>query len=60
MLNDALLFAGLILIGLKFGLGARLRELGRMLDGLVNILLVLIVTIYTLQLGYLFFFGRHH
>ena len=54
MLSDALLFGALLLIAIKFGLGARLRELGRVLDRLVNVLLVLIVGAYALQLAYVF------
>jgi len=54
VLSDALLFGALLLIAIKFGLGARLRELGRVLDRLVNVLLVLIVGAYALQLAYVF------
>jgi hypothetical protein len=58
MLSDALLLVALILIGLKFGLRARLRELGLVVDRLVNLLLALIIGAYSLQLVYLLFFGR--
>ncbi len=58
MLSDILLFTALILIGLKFGLRTRLRELGRVLDRLVNLLLVLILGAYALQLLWLVTFGR--
>lgn len=54
MLTDILLFSGLLLIGLKFGLGARLREIGRVFDRLINILLGLIIGGYALQVIYLF------
>jgi hypothetical protein len=58
VLSDALLFGALILIGLKFGLRTRLKEIGRVLDRLVNVLLALILAAYAVQLGFLFFFGR--
>lgn len=51
MLSKILLGVGLVLLGLKFGLRARLRELGRILDRLVNLLLVVIVVSYALQIG---------
>jgi hypothetical protein len=46
MLTDALLFGAIILLGLKYGLRTRLRELGRVFDGLVNVLLGVIVLAY--------------
>jgi hypothetical protein len=49
--NTILLITGLVLLGLKFGLRTRLREIGRMLDRLVNVLLVLIIAGYVVQLG---------
>lgn len=58
MLSDILLFTALILIGLKFGLRARLREIGRVLDRLVNLLLALILGAYAVQLLWLVTFGR--
>ena len=60
MLSDALLLGALILIGLKFGLRTRLRELGRFVDGLVNVLLVLILSAYGIQLVIWFFTRRPH
>lgn len=59
MLSDILLFGALILIGLKYGLVARLRELGRVLDRLVNVLLVVIAVMYGVQLAYVLIVGRH-
>ena len=62
LLSDLLLIAGLVLIVLKFGLSRdvlkRLREVGRVIDGLVNVLLVVIVIAYGLQLAYYFFKHR--
>jgi hypothetical protein len=58
VLSDILLFTALILIGLKFGLRARLREIGRVLDRLVNLLLALILGAYAVQLLWLVTFGR--
>jgi hypothetical protein len=64
LLSDLLLIAGLVLVVLKFGLSRdvlkRLRELGRVIDGLVNVLLVVIVIAYGLQLAYYFFKQRGH
>ena len=59
MLSDILLFGALILIGLKYGLVTRLRELGRVLDRLVNVLLVVIAVMYGVQLAYVLIVGRH-
>jgi hypothetical protein len=58
VLSDLLLLAGIILIAIKFGLGARLREIARVLDRLVNVFLVLIVVAYALQVAFIFFFRR--
>lgn len=62
LLSDILLIAGLVLVVLKFGLSRdvlqRLRELGRVIDGLVNVLLVVIVVAYGLQLAYYLFKHR--
>jgi hypothetical protein len=60
VLSDALLFGALILFALKFGLRARLRELGRFADGLVNVLLVLILGAYVIQLVVWYFTRRGH
>jgi hypothetical protein len=59
MLSDALLIGALILLGLKFGLRARLREIGRVVDRLVNVLLLLIVVSYCVQLVFWFFTRSH-
>lgn len=50
MLNEILLFGAILLIGLKFGLRTRLREIGRVIDRIVNILLVLMIGGYVVQL----------
>jgi hypothetical protein len=55
VLNDILLFGALLMIGLKFGLRTRLREIGRVVDRIVNILLVLMLGGYVVQLAWLFF-----
>jgi hypothetical protein len=55
VLNDILLFGAVILFVVKLGFGARLREIGRILDRLVNILLVLMLGGYAAQLIYLYF-----
>jgi hypothetical protein len=55
-LSTFLLVSAIILIGFKFfNLKARLRELGRMLDRIINVLLVLIVVSYCVQLAILYF-----
>ncbi|HEV8550055.1 MAG TPA: hypothetical protein VGQ57_13520 [Polyangiaceae bacterium] len=58
MLNDILLFGALLLIGLKFGLRARLREIGKVLDRIVNLLLVVIVAGYVVQILFLWITRR--
>jgi len=58
VLNDILLFLALLLLALKFGLGKRLREIGRTVDRIVNILLVLMLAGYAIQLVVLFFQSR--
>ncbi|HEX6763833.1 MAG TPA: hypothetical protein VF103_00110 [Polyangiaceae bacterium] len=55
MLSKILLGIGLILLAMKFGLRARLRELGRALDRFVNIALVVIVVGYVVQIAFLVF-----
>ena len=64
MLSKILLGIGLVLLVLKFGLRARLRELasferfralGRKLDRFVNIVLVVIVVTYVVQLAIIVF-----
>ncbi|HEX5099040.1 MAG TPA: hypothetical protein VFV94_06045 [Polyangiaceae bacterium] len=63
-LSDILLIGAALLFVLKFGLArglmARLKELGRILDGLVNVLLVVIVVAYGAQLLVYFFKQRGH
>lgn len=55
VLSTFLLVSAIILIGFKFfNLKARLRELGRMLDGIVNVLLVVIVVSYCVQVAILY------
>jgi hypothetical protein len=53
VVSKILLVAALVLLGLKFGLRQRLREIARAIDGIVNVLLVLIVVSYLIQLIYL-------
>jgi hypothetical protein len=54
-LSTFLLVAAIILIGFKFfNLKARLREIGRMVDGIINVLLVLIVVSYCVQVAILY------
>jgi hypothetical protein len=63
MLTKILLVVSIVLLLLKFGLrdflrhlfGDRLRELGRKLDRVVNITLVVIVVTYLVQLGIMMF-----
>ena len=55
MLSKILLGISLVLLALKFGLRARLRELGRTIDRFVNIALVVIVVGYVVQLAFLYF-----
>lgn len=55
-MSTFLLVVALILIGLKFfNLKARLREMGRILDRIVNVLLVVIVVSYCVQVAILYF-----
>lgn len=62
MLSNILLIAGLVLLAVKLGvtrmpfarsIGARLRELAKAIDGLVNVLLALIIGAYVIQLAIL-------
>jgi hypothetical protein len=54
-LSTFLLVTAIILIGFKFfNLKARLREMGRMVDGIINVLLVLIVVSYCVQVAILY------
>ena len=64
MLSKILLGIGLVLLVVKFGLLtrlrewgrlARLRELGRAIDRFVNIVLVIIVVTYVVQIALLVF-----
>jgi len=63
-LSDILLIGAALLFVLKFGLArgfmARLKELARIVDGLVNVLLVVIVVAYGAQLLFYFFKQRGH
>ena len=55
-LSTFLLVAAIILIGFKFfNLKARLREMGKIVDGIVNVLLVLIIVSYCVQVAILYF-----
>jgi hypothetical protein len=58
VLSKILLGVGLVLLALKFGLRARLRELGRALDRFVNIALVVIIVSTLVQLAILAFSKR--
>jgi hypothetical protein len=49
MLSKILVFAALVLLALKYGLRARLRELWQALDGIINVLLALIIVGYVVQ-----------
>ncbi|HVR20331.1 MAG TPA: hypothetical protein VMS65_11560 [Polyangiaceae bacterium] len=55
MLSKILLAIALVLLALKFGLRARLRELGRAIDRFVNVALVVIVVGYVLQVAWMLF-----
>lgn len=55
-MSTFLLVAAIILIGFKFfNLKARLREIGKMVDGIINVLLVLIIVSYCVQVAILYF-----
>lgn len=62
MISDVLLVAALLLFVIKFGLAkgvlGRLKEIGRIVDGLVNVLLVALLVAYGVQLAYFFFTHR--
>jgi hypothetical protein len=49
MLSKILILATLVLLALKYGLRARLRELWRAIDGIINVLLALIIVGYVVQ-----------
>jgi hypothetical protein len=53
VLSKILLGIGLVLLALKFGLRARLREIGRAVDRFVNVALVVILVSYLVQVTYL-------
>jgi len=63
-LSDILLIGALVLFVVKFGLArgflARLKEVGRIVDGLVNVLLVVIVVAYGAQLLFYLLKQRGH
>jgi hypothetical protein len=50
LFSKILLGIGLVLLALKFGLRTRLRELGRAIDRFVNVVLVIIVVTYLVQI----------
>jgi hypothetical protein len=50
MLSKILVLVALVLLALKYGLRARLRELWLKLDGIINVLLALIIVGYAVQL----------
>jgi len=64
MISDILLVAAFVLFVVKFGLArgflGRLKEIGKVVDGLVNLLLLVIVIAYGLQLAYFLFTHRGH
>lgn len=64
MIADILLIAAFVLFVVKFGLArgflGRLKQLGKVVDGLVNVLLVVIVVAYGLQLAYFLFTRQGH
>jgi len=64
LISDLLLVAALVLFVVKFGLArgvlGRLKQIGKVVDGLVNLLLVVIVVAYGIQLAYFFFTHRGH
>jgi hypothetical protein len=49
MLSKILVLATLVLLALKYGLRARLRELWQAIDGIINVLLALIIVGYVVQ-----------
>jgi hypothetical protein len=50
MLSKILVLVALVLLGMKYGLRARLRELWQAIDGIINVLLALIIVGYAVQL----------
>ena len=58
MLSKILLGVSLVLLALKFGLRARLRELGRAVDRFVNIALIVIVVSTVIQVALLLYSKR--
>jgi hypothetical protein len=54
--SNLLLTIGLVLIGLKFfGLRERLREIGKLVDRIVNVLLAIIIVMYLVQVIFMLF-----
>jgi hypothetical protein len=49
MLSKILVVVALVLLALKYGLRARLRELWQAIDGIINVLLALIIVGYAVQ-----------
>ena len=64
MISDILLVSAFVLFVVKFGLArgflGRLKEIGKVVDGLVNLLLLVIVIAYGVQLAYYLFTHRGH
>lgn len=61
VVSNLLIISAVVLLGLKFGLGMnlgireRLRAIFKAIDGLVNVLLVLILAVYGIQLVLMLF-----
>jgi len=51
MLSKILVLVSLVLLALKYGLRAKLRELWRSIDGIINVLLALIIVGYVVQVA---------
>jgi hypothetical protein len=51
MLSKLLVLVALVLLALKYGLRAKLRELWRAIDGIINVLLVVIIVGYVVQIA---------
>jgi hypothetical protein len=55
MLSKILVLVALVLVALKYGLKARLRELWLKIDAIINVLLALIIVGYAVQLVIILF-----
>lgn len=51
MLSKILVLVALVLLALKYGLRARLRELWQKIDGIINVLLAVIIAGYVIQIA---------